>query len=235
MNKYIYKITILFLSLITISCDNANDLLDQYIKDGPIIYAGKINELNTQSGYYRFRVNIYPAEDVNRSYCILSWNIKEGLKDSIKIDYNANNYDENLGCYYSIVNIPQTSGIQGNLAINGQNVDTFGNRSLIETRSAYIYGINYLSSLINAPVSFTSKVDKVIFEKRVGAVGNLISYELEDGSFTEEVFVSEANYPLVNAKAEGIVKTKTRYLISETDIDTLQVSEYLESKMPKAK
>lgn len=231
MRKYIFIGTILWAFLFT-SCDNANDLLEQYIKDGPISYAAKISELNTQSGYYRFRVNIYPAEDVNRSYCILSWNIREGLKDSVKIDYKTENFDTNKGCYFAVIDIPQALGIQGNLAIIAQNVDAFGNKSLVETGSAYIYGTNYISSLINASVSFSPNADKVFFEKRVGAVGNLLSYELNNGNFTNEVFVSEESYPLVDAKAGGIIRTKTRYLIVETDIDTLEATDYLESIIP---
>lgn len=230
MRKYIFIGTIL-LTFFT-SCDNANDLLDQYLKDGPISYAAKINELNTQSGYYRFRVNIFPAEDVNRSYCILSWNIKEGLKDSVKIDYKTENFDMEKGCYFAVIDMPQSLGIQGNLAINAQNVDAFGNRSLVETGSAYIYGENYVSSLINASVSFSANGDKVTFEKRVGAVGNLVSYELNNGNFSNEVFVSEESYSLVYAKAGGIIRTKTRYRIVETDIDTLEATDYLESIIP---
>ena len=234
MNKYIFKAVIL-LSFFFVSCDNANDLLDQYIKDGPIIYAAKVKELNTQSGYYRFRVNLFPAEDVNRSYCILNWNITEGLKDSVKIDYNVDNYDKERGCYYTFIDIPPNQGIQGNLSINAQNVDNFGNRSLIETGSAYIYGLNYISSLINVPISFSPKTDKVIFEERIGAVGNLLSYEKNNGSFTNEVFVNATSYPLVDAKIGGIIRTKTRYLINKTDIDTLEVTEYFESKIPVTK
>lgn len=41
-----FKIAVV-LSLFFTSCDNANDLLNQYIKDGPIIYAAKVNEINT--------------------------------------------------------------------------------------------------------------------------------------------------------------------------------------------
>lgn len=228
----IYKITIL-LALLFVSCDNANDLLNQYIKDGPIIYAAKIDKLEMQSGYNRFRVNIYPAEDVNRSYCILSWNITEGIKDSVKINYVEDNYDSNHKCYYSLIEISPGSDIQGNLAISAQNVDSFGNKSLVETGSAYIYGLDYISSLINAPISISPNADKVVFEERVGAVGNIISYEQNNGSFTEEVYVTEKNYPLVNAKRGGIVRTKTRYLINETDIDTLEVAEFLETKIPQ--
>lgn len=220
------------LAFLFVGCDNANDLLDQYIKDGPIVYAAKISEMNTQSGYYRFRVNLYPAEDVNRSYCILSWNIREGLKDSVKIDYKTENFDTDKGCYFAVIDIPQTMGIQGNLSINAQNVDTFGNRSLVETGSAYIYGANYVSSLINASVSFSPEADKVVFEKRVGGVGNLLSYELTDGSFTSEVFVTDDSYPLVNAKPGGTLRSKTRYLMVDTDIDTLEATEYLESIIP---
>jgi len=230
--KQIIVIATMALAFLFASCDNANDLLEQYIKDGPIVYAAKIREMNTQSGYYRFRVNLYPAEDVNRSYCILSWNIREGLKDSLKIDYKTENFDTNKGCYFAVINIPQSMGIQGNLSINAQNVDTFGNRSLVETGSAYIYGSNYISSLINASVSFSPGTNKVVFEKRLGAVGNLLSYEQTDGTFTIEIFVTDDNYPLVNAKPGGTLRSKTRYLIVDTDIDTLEATEYLESKIP---
>lgn len=219
-------------SLFLFGCDNANDLLNQYIKDGPIIYAAKMKELNTQSGYYRFRVNIYPAEDVNRSFGILSWNNLEGSKDSVRIDYNEENFDNELKCYYIIIDIKPEEGIQGNLEISGQNVDIFGNRSLIVNGRAYIYGLDYLSTLINAQISFSSDGRNIIFEPRVGAIGNLLSYEKSSGGFTEEVFVPENSYPLTDAKPGGIVRTKTRYLISDTDIDTLEVVEYLESTIP---
>lgn len=231
MKKYIFIFTVVF-SFFSISCDNANDLLNQYIKDGPIIYAAKINELDTQSGYYRFRVNINPAEDVNRSYCVLSWNITGETKDSIKIEYNENNYDKESECYYSVINIPESYDIQGNLALSAWNVDIFGNKSLIETGSAYIYGSNYLASLINAPVSFSPEADKVIFEKRIGAVGNLVSYEQNNGEFTSEVFVTDDSYLITDAKAGGVLRTKTRFLINDTDIDTLDTVEYLETIIP---
>lgn len=231
MCRYIFK-TALLLSLLLISCDNANDLLNQYIKDGPIIYAAKINEMNTYSGYYRFRVNLYPAEDVNRSHCILRWNLTEGAKDSIRVEYSPSNFDSELGCYFVLIDIPPTYDIQGNLEISGQNVDTFGNLSLIEVGSAYIYGENYISSLINAQVRISSAIDEIIFEPRIGAVGNFLSYEQNNGNFTKEVFVTEDRYPLIDVKAGGIIRTKTRYLINETDIDMLDVVNYLQTKIP---
>jgi len=231
IKQYFFKVAVISF-LFLISCDNANDLLNQYIKDGPIIYAAKINELNTQSGYYRFRVNIYPAEDVNRSYCILSWNKAGGLKDSVRIEYNEENFDNDLNCYYTIINILPEEGIQGNLEISGQNVDLFGNKSLIVNCSAFIYDLNYVSTLINAQISFSTGNKYIIFEPRVGAVGNLLSYEKNSGGFTEEIFVSDDSYPLTDAKPGGVVRTKTRYHISDTDIDTLEVVEYLESTIP---
>ncbi|WP_286856296.1 DUF4998 domain-containing protein [Proteiniphilum sp. UBA5431] len=231
MLKYIKIVS--FLIIITLmSCDNANDLLNQYIENGPIIYAAKIDNLETQSGFNRFRVNLFPAEDVNRSYCIVSWNIREGVKDSVKIDYIDDNYDNKQKCYYKIIDIPSNSDTQGNLELRAQNVDTFGNKSLVETGSAYIYGLDYISSLINAPVSISPKADKVVFEERVGAVGNVICYEQNSGSFTEEVYVTGKNYTLVDAKRGGIVRTKTRYHMNENDIDTLEVAEFLETKIP---
>lgn len=226
-----FKIAVV-LSLFFTSCDNANDLLNQYIKDGPIIYAAKVNEINTQSGYYRFRVNLYPAEDVNRSHCILSWTVTGDSRDSVKVDYIPANFDDSLNCYYTIVDVLPALGIQGNLEISAQNIDLFGNKSLIEVGSTYIYGEDYIASLLNAQVQISSEVDEIIFEKKIGAVGNFLSYEQNNGGFSEEVFVTEDNYPLIDAKSGGIIRTKTRYLINETDIDMLDAAEYLETRIP---
>ncbi|MFV0590672.1 MAG: DUF4998 domain-containing protein [Draconibacterium sp.] len=232
MKRYIFKLTVLLFIFYT-SCDDANDLLNQYIENGPIIYAAKVNELNTQAGYYRMRVNIYPKEDVNRSYCILSWNVSQGLTDSLRVDYAESNFDSDSSCYYSVIDFMPDDGIEGNLEITAQNVDVFGNRSLKITEQTYVYGSSYVSTLINAQVQFSPNNEEIIFEQKVSAVGNLLSYEQNNGEFTEEVFVSDERYPLIDAKVGGIVRTKTRYHISETDIDTLEVVNYLETIIPQ--
>ncbi|MFV0268370.1 MAG: DUF4998 domain-containing protein [Draconibacterium sp.] len=231
MKRYIFKLTVL-LFIFYVSCDDANDLLNQYIKDGPIIYAAKVNELNTQAGYYRMRVNIYPNEDVNRAYFVLRWNVSQGLTDSLRVDYVETNFDSDSSCYYSVIDFMPDDGIEGNLEITAQNVDVFGNRSLKITEQTYVYGLSYVSTLINAQVQFSSD-NEIIFEQKIGAVGNLLSYEQNSGEFTDEIFVTDERYPLSDAKAGGIVRTKTRYLISETDIDTLEVVNYLETIIPQ--
>lgn len=229
MSKLTYIIILVFFNICFVGCDNANDLLNQHIKDGPIVYAGKIKELTARSGYYRVRLNLFPTEDANRSHCLLTWNIGGTDKDSIRVNYVASNYDEKIKGYYAIVDLPT---IEGSLQITAQNVDAYGNKSLVETVNANIYGTDYISALANAPAKVSPQVDKITFEERVGAVGNIISYEKTDGSFTEEIFVKEKSYSLVDAKRGGIVRTKTRFLINETDIDTLDVTTFLETEIP---
>lgn len=229
MKKYICYLTVVFFAIIYIACDDANELLDQHIKNGPIVYAGKVKEVEVQSGYYRARINLFPADDVNRDYCILRWNITSETKDSVKVDYVPANFDEELECYYFIVSLPN---IEGNLLIEAINVDKYGNRSLLATGSANIYGIDYISSLVNAPIDISPRVDNVTFEDRVGAVGNIIIYERNDGSFSPEIYVTDKEYPLVDAKRGGVIRTKTRYLINETDIDTLEVADFSETIIP---
>jgi len=228
MNKYIYKLAVL-LAVVFVSCDNANDLLDGYIAEGPVVYAGKINEMETQSGFYRYRVNIYPSADVNRDYCILSWSVNNGAKDSVIVDYIPQNFDDKRGCYYTVIGLPN---IEGNLLVEAQNVDVFGNKSLITNQGAFLYGATYVSTLLNSSVSFSSGGTQAIFEGRVGSVGNLVSYEQANGQFTKEVFVETIAYALVNPKRGGILRSKTRYLMTATDIDTLITSEYLETRIP---
>ncbi|MGV3762469.1 DUF4998 domain-containing protein [Parapedobacter sp.] len=227
-SKYVY-ITALLMAFVYAGCENANELLDQHLKDGPIVYAGKIDTLDMQSGYYRLRVNIYPAEDVNRSHCVLSWQVAGGERDSVTVDYVEANYDEERDCYYTTISL---SNIEGNLQIDAENVDTFGNRSLVTNKGAFIYGDSYVSTLVNASVNFLSATDEITFEQKIGAVGNLVSYEQTNGQFTEEVLVRDGRFPLIDAKSGGIVRSKTRYLITETDIDTLVAPEYLETIIP---
>lgn len=229
MNKLLY-IGLFFLSFLQLSCEDSGEMLDKYLKDGPITYAGKIESMNIQSGYYRVRLNVYPAADVNRSYCMISWNISTGVKDSVKMDYVAANYDEKAACYYTLITVPE---IEGNLLLEAINVDKFGNKSLLTNVGAFIYGKTYTSTLQNSSLSFSAKKDEIIFEDRVGSVGNLVSYEQNSGKFTDEVIVRSSRFPLVDAKKGGIIRTKTRYLMTATDIDTLLAGSYLETRIPE--
>lgn len=227
-SKYAY-ITALLWAFLYAGCENANELLDQHLKNGPIVYAAKIDTLDMQSGFYRLRVNIYPAEDVNRSHCVLSWQVTGGERDSVTVDYVEANYDEEQGCYYTTIPL---AAVEGNLQIDAQNVDTFGNRSLVTNEGAFIYGDSYISTLVNASVNFSPGADEVTFEQKIGAVGNLVSYEQANGQFTEEVLVRDGSFTLVDARRGGILRSKTRYLITETDIDTLVAPNYLETVIP---
>ncbi|MEC3880519.1 DUF4998 domain-containing protein [Parapedobacter sp. 10938] len=227
-SKYVY-ITALLMAILYAGCENANELLDQHLKNGPIVYAGKIDTLDMQSGYYRLRVNIYPAEDVNRSHCVLRWQVAGGERDSVMVEFVEANYDEDLACYYTLIPL---ASVEGNLLIGAQNVDTFGNRSLVTSEGAFIYGDSYVSTLVNASVNFLPETDEITFEQKIGAVGNLVSYEQANGQFTEEVLVRDGSFTLVDAKRGGILRSKTRYLITETDIDTLAAPNYLETVIP---
>lgn len=228
-STYVYIVSLL-LAFLGAGCENANELLDQHLKDGPIVYAGKIDTLDMQSGYYRLRINIYPAEDVNRAHCVLSWQVAGGERDSVTVEYVEANYDQELACYYTIIPL---AAVEGNLQIDARNVDTFGNRSLVTNEGAFVYGESYISTLVNASVNFSPDGDEVTFEQKIGNVGNLVSYEQDNGQFTEEVLVREGSFTLVDAKRGGILRSKTRYLITENDIDTLATPEYRETVMPE--
>ncbi|TKG91137.1 hypothetical protein EYV94_22290 [Puteibacter caeruleilacunae] len=214
-----------------VSCDDASSFLDQYTENGPIIYAAKVNELAFQSGYYRVRVNIFPSDDVNRDYCMLKWNITNDVKDSVKVEYSEANYDAELECYYKIIDVSEHN-IQGNLLIEAQNVDIFGNKSLKTNEGAFIYGLVYQSALLNDGIGFSPDVDEIIIGRKIGSTGNFVSYEKTDGTFTDEVFITDNTFPLVNAKIGGVVRNKTKFHIHETDIDTLVTTKYTETIIP---
>lgn len=235
MIKYIKRgIVCSFVLLGLLSCEEGNDLVDEYNQQGPIIYAAKVNTMITQSGYERFRVNLYPGEDQNRDYCTLSWTKINGERDSLRVNYTEENYDELTESYYAVVDL-EGEKLSGNLTVDAQNTDVFGNTSLITEATAYIYGPEYVASLNNDVISFNDNADKIIVGRSVGSVGNYISYQKSDDSFTDEVYVEGDEFPIENTKSGGIVRNRTRLLITETDIDTLEIMEYSETKIPYAK
>lgn len=229
--NYIKIISTLFIFVWMTSCDDSSDLLNQHLKDGPIIYAGRVDSLHLYSGFYRVKANIFPANDVNRSYCILKWTVA-GMVDSLKVDYIEDNFDQKDSCYFAFIDFP-SGNMLGNVPFEAYNVDDFGNKSLTTAEGAFVYDSLYVSTLINSPVRFSSDLDEIHFGNKIGAVGNLLSYEQNTGELTQEVFVTDISYELTNAKAGGIARTKTRYIINESDIDTLNAIEYLETKMPQ--
>lgn len=228
MKRSIFKLFIL-LSLVVAGCDNADDLLNQHIQGGPRVYAGKINEIETQSGYHRVRVNLYPAADVNRDRCVLRWSVNNAAKDSVVVVYNDDHYDADIDAWFTVIDLP---GVEGNLLIEAQNFDRFGNPSLVSTQGAFVYGETYINTLLNAPVSFTEDGSEALFESRVGAVGNMVSYQLADGQFTEPVFTDAERLLLATYKPGGILRSKTVYRMNDSDFDTLSHPEFLETQLP---
>ena len=227
MRRYQLLIT-LIICILSAACNDGDELLDNFTKDGPIFYAGKIDSLKIQSGLHRIKVNIYPSEDVNHDFCILNWNESDGLKDSVLVPYTADHFDEEAGCYFTYLDLPS---IEGNLLIEAQNVDIFENRSLILGQGAFIYGETYVATLLNSNITFSDSVH-LTFENRLRSVGNLISYQKDDGTFTVDSLVTKDTFSLVDPLQGGLIRTKTLYLIDPSDIDTLITNSYLETPIP---
>lgn len=226
--KNIVSILIAACTFLLIGCDNADDLLNQYIKDGPIVYAGKITDLNIKSGNQRLGIYIYPAEDVNKAYCMLSWNAASGKKDSVKIEYIPANYRSETKNYYSVINMP---AIEGNILIEAWNIDVFGNKSLLTSKGGFVYGENYIKTLLPSLAKFSTGNKTVEFDNKIGVVDNLVSYQQTGGQFTTEVNVVKT-LSLVNPLKGGKVRSKSRYLINSNDLDTLVTANYLETVIP---
>lgn len=225
------KIISALLLLVFMGCSDANEMLDKYTEGGPMLYSGKINELTTQSGYYRVKVNVFPAPDVNRDHCLLSWNVVGDRRDSLIMYYDEADYNDSLECYSTIIDL-STDSIQGSLWVTAQNVDVYGSKSLTTESGAFVYGTIYETVLLNDGVHFNDDRNTIVFDRKVGSVGNYVSYEKSDNTITEEIFFQGDTLAMDNPKVGGVVKYKTRYLIKEADIDTLDVTYYSEEMIP---
>src|SRR5690606_30574315 len=161
MYNYIKQMTIGLLVFTAISCDDADELLNQHIKNGPIVYAGKIAELEVKSGYEKVGVRILPVEDVNRAYCVLRWNGASGKPGSGQGNYVPGKDGGGLDSYYAELDM---SGIEGNVLSEAWNVDAFGNRALPTDQGGFVCGANYVGTLLHAMPRFISEGQAIEFD-----------------------------------------------------------------------
>ena len=236
--KLINKITIILLVFsLLCSCEDVDGKLNQYLENGPIIYTAKMDSLVIESGYYRARVNFYPAPDANLSYAQLIWNKGRNSQDTF-YDKDKSLYDENRACFYTILDFTE-DGLQGDILFEALNYDKYENKSITLTKSKLIYGDSYLSGLTNTVVSSIenmayTNVDSctIIFDPKAKLVGVEISYETPTDFVTEKIYKNPITLGL--KPGSTTLSYKSLYHINSNDLDTLVKNTAKNIVIPKA-
>lgn len=149
--KYLFFAILSLITASMMSCTRMNDLHDEYLKDGPIVYVGRIDSLRAYAGYNRVKVLYYVTDPRAKEVCFY-WNSR---RDSSKFDIPAHSAAEMLEVEINPI-------MEGDLAVEAFTYDKKGHRSIKFETPMKIYGDKYVASLVPRGVRSASVADNVL-------------------------------------------------------------------------
>ena len=139
--KSIYHVAKLFLLLgtgIFMSCQDMNDVHEEYIKDGELIYTNKVDSLTTMSGRNRLKINGYLTGAFNVDEIVVSW--ENGAKERV-FPYTKSEGDTDF-LELILAELPEDT-----YEFSVVSRDSEGNISVPSTIFGTAYGEKYRSNL----------------------------------------------------------------------------------------
>ncbi|MBO9618156.1 MAG: DUF5013 domain-containing protein [Niabella sp.] len=219
MNKNITIVLALFLVLI-VSCSRMDAFRDQYMKNGAIIYAGRMDSVNILSGRNKVAVTGLFTSDPNIVKYRVFWN---GRQDSVEVPVTRTARVDTAR-----VIIPSLT--EGTQSFEIRTYDKLGNVSVPVYVSGNVYGDLYQSSLVNrgiADASMQKDGSALITWADVNAsmgIQNMeIKYPDKNNVQHDTIIVSQLTKQttsLPNFNLGSSFSYKTAYLPNPTAIDT---------------
>lgn len=152
MKKIYFVILSVILAAVALaSCSKMNDVHDEYLKDGPIIYVGKVDSMYVYSGRERAQVDYWITDPRAKELCFY-WN---NGKDSAKVQVPAHDPVEMQTVIIDPIN-------EGDYTFQVYSYDGKGHRSIKFEKGFSTYGDVYISTLNNRRVASASCVDNVL-------------------------------------------------------------------------
>ena len=137
--RYNYiKLLPLVLVLGIISCQDMDEVHEEYVADGEIIYTNKVDSLRTFAGKNRVKISGYITGGFNVNEVVVTWN--KGLDQQI-FPYQKSSEDTDL------INLIVTDLNEDNYEFTVYSKDEDGNKSIPVVVFGSAYGENYQSNL----------------------------------------------------------------------------------------
>ncbi len=209
--KYLYGTIIAIITFISFSCSKMNDLHQEYLDEGEIIYAAKVDSVAPHAGNKRIQLEMF----------IVSQRIEK-----LRIFWN----DKNDSSDVEVANQVGTKTIlldnlmEKSYIFQLVSFDKFGNPSLPYEVTGKVYGPNFQSTLTNrviksktpvvagkTTITWSGTVDK-------GVRCDLTYVNLNDITVDRKVPMSELSTVITDFKSD--MKYRTLFLPEPTAIDT---------------
>src|SRR5690606_35912385 len=140
--KRLYNILIFLLAVPAVSCESFMDIHEEYVKDGEVIYAPKVDSLQFIAGKGRVQFAFWLENAPNVKHVDLYWNSRT---DSLTTTVSPTTGGDSF--YVIVPELPE-----GSYTFEVKTRDNFGHSSLYLTGFGNSYGEFYQSSLVNRRV-----------------------------------------------------------------------------------
>jgi len=195
------------------SCSKMNDMHQEYVDEGEIIYAAQMDSIAPAPGYNRVAIDMF-AYSQRIAKVRIYWN---DYSDSLDVMIN-----NQTGIFNQI--IPNLD--EGEYIFDIISFDKFGNQSLKYEVTSLVYGDLYISGLINRNFSHMEYVEADLYiewKNVANALGTEFSYQNAAGG-TSTVFIpaNENRTKISDFLSDGNYWYKTLYKPVENAIDTFE-------------
>jgi hypothetical protein len=217
LRKYtgIGLITALTIALL-ISCSKMNDGYKDFIKDGEIIYTGRVDSVKTYPGKNRIGLSMLLLSDPKISKVKMFWNSKgdSASKDIVRT------------AGVDTVKFMLNSMAEGSYSFEIYTHDNNGHSSIKTVASGMVYGQNYTNSLFNRSLKSVtylpgSKAKLIWFGPSLQTTGQEITY-IDSLGMPRYEFISRTKDSTIlnNFKKLDYFQYRTLYKPEATAIDT---------------
>lgn len=203
------------------------DEFKEYIKDGEIVYVGKLDSVKVFSGNERILVQAQVKPDPKIKKALIKWN--DG-QDSVLLDITHNSVLEHY--------IPIAEGI---VSLQLFTIDDKGNRSVAVPAIGRAYGPRYSAGLTNRLTANaviennnTALIEWQEMDLSAGPIGTELRYLANNGTTKSIVVGVNTMNTTINdlATTAKTVSYRTLYLPQKTSIDTFY-TDYTELGLAK--
>lgn len=208
------------------ACNKQDAHYKDFIKDGEIVYVGKIDSIIFHPGYNRVKLSWPIPSDPSVQSVKIFWNSRN---DSSVINMHDSWRDEDT--VFTILEDLQ----EGAYTFELFTYDKKNHSSVVSEVSGNVYGENYLSLLLQRQIQETSmREDDFMVKWRVGddnLIGTEIKYKNKEGGERLVFTKSDENESLlIDWEPNSLIEYRSLYLPDSLAIDTFYTS-YKEMKI----
>ncbi|MGQ7869208.1 DUF4998 domain-containing protein [Sunxiuqinia sp. sy24] len=207
---------ILGVLLFLVSCSKMNDLHQEYLDQGEIIYPGKADSVQLISGNQRVLLKWQTNADPKLRECLIYWNNRA---DSLVVSLEKGVYK-----WEAIIEDLE----EGDYLFELINYDAEGNNSIVSEQSGYVYGEKYRNRLQNRLVSISidqdgSELGALNFHWQMVGVddGVILNYiNGNDEAVTVSIPADVEHTIITDWKPKSVFSYSTLYMPEEDALDT---------------